>query len=99
MGGNKKHRNPFSAYAVVSQVSFMVLVPLLLFIWGGSWLIKRFSLPDWLMIVFALLGIFTMISSVGTYLKKIIKMYDYKEEKTDPLHHDLRDHDYYDDPK
>lgn len=97
-GDKKKHQNPFSAYAVVSQVGFMVIIPLLLFIWGGSWLVRRFSLPDWLMIVFALLGIITMVSSVGTYLRKVIKMYDdNKEKKADPLHHDLKDHDYFDD--
>lgn len=97
MNGGKKRQNPFSVYAVVSQVGFMVVVPLLLFFWGGSWLINRFSLPGWLMIVFAVTGIAVMISSVGTYLKKMIKMYDSKEEKTHPLHHDLRDHDYFED--
>lgn len=97
MSGDKKHQNPFSVYAVVSQVGFMVIVPLLLFIWGGSWLISYFSLPSWLMIVFAVLGIITMVSSVGTYLSKMIKMYDNREEKTNPLHHDLRDHDYFED--
>ncbi len=98
MSENKKNKNPLSAYAVVSQVGFMVVVPLLIFFWGGSWLVNRFSLPQWLMIVFALLGIFTMIASVGTYLQKIIKMYDNSKEKKDsPLHHDLKDHDYYDD--
>ena len=74
MNGDKKRQNPFSVYAVVSQVGFMVVVPLLLFIWGGSWLITRFSLPGWLMIVSAVTGIAVMISSVCTYLKKMIKM-------------------------
>lgn len=97
MENKGKRQNPFSAYAIVSQVGFMVVIPLVLFIWGGSWLVKRFSLPEWLMIVFALLGILTMVSSVGTYLHKVIKMYDNsKEHKESPLHHDLRDHDYYD---
>lgn len=97
MSGEKKNQNPFSVYAVVSQVGFMIILPLVLFIWGGSWLIKQFALPSWLMIVFVVLGIITMVSSVGTYLRKVIKMYDNKEEKTDPLHHDLKDHDYFED--
>lgn len=94
MGGKKG--NPLSVYAVVSQVGFMVIVPLVFFIWGGSWLIDKFNLPGWLMIVFSLLGILTMICSVGTYLAKIIRMYDNKEEreKSSPLHHDSRDHDW-----
>lgn len=93
---NGKKGNPLSAYAIVSQVGFMVIVPLVVFIWGGSWLVNRFELPDWLTIVFVLLGIITMISSVGTYLRKIIKMYDNREEreKTSPLHHDSKDHDW-----
>ena len=33
--GGKKD-NPFSVYAVVSQIGFMVIVPLLVFIWGAS---------------------------------------------------------------
>lgn len=97
MSGEKKHQNPFSVYAVVSQVGFMVILPLVLFIWGGSWLIKHFVLPGWLMVVFVLLGIITMVSSVGTYLRKMIKMYNNKDEKTNPLHHDLKDHDYFED--
>lgn len=93
---NDKKGKPLSVYAVVSQVGFMVIVPLLFFIWGGAWLIDRFNWPSWLMIIFISLGIITMVSSVGTYLKKIIKMYDNKEEmkKTSPLHHDNKDHDW-----
>ena len=94
-----KHDNPFSAYAVASQVGFLVICPLLLFIWGGSWLVQRFQLPDWLMILFIFLGIFVMIGSVTSYLFRMIKMYggDKKPEKNDKLKHDIRDHDYYGD--
>lgn len=94
-----KKDNPFSAYAIVSQVGFMVIVPLLFFIWGGSWLIEKFSLPGWLMIIFVLLGVITMVSSVGTYLYKIIRMYDGKDnaKRVSKLHHDSKDHDYYTD--
>ena len=92
-----KNDNPFSVYAVVSQVGFMVIIPLLLFIWGGSWLIEHFSLPGWLMIIFVLLGIITMVSSVGTYLHRMIKMYDSGNtpKKMSKLHHDVKDHDFY----
>lgn len=94
-----KRDNPFSAYAVASQVGFLVIIPLLVFIWGGSWLVQRFELPDWLMIVFIFLGIFVMIGSVTNYLFRMIKMYggDKKPEKNSKLKHDVRDHDYYND--
>ena len=97
--GKSKRDNPFSAYAVASQVGFLVIIPLLVFIWGGSWLVNKFALPNWLMIVFVFLGIFVMIGSVTNYLYRMIKMYggDRKPEKNSKLKHDVRDHDYYND--
>lgn len=97
MGGKKD--NPFSVYAVVSQIGFMVIVPLLVFIWGGSWLVERLGLPQWVIAVCIALGIITMISSVGTYLRRMIKMYGENKEapKISKFHHDVKDHDYYDD--
>lgn len=94
-----KRDNPFSAYAIASQVGFLVICPLLLFIWGGSWLVQRFELPNWLMIVFVFVGIFVMIGSVTSYLYRMIRMYggDKKPDPGSKLSHDLRDHDYYDD--
>ena len=97
--GKSKRDNPFSAYAVASQVGFLVIIPLLVFIWGGSWLVNQFALPGWLMIVFVFLGIFVMIGSVTNYLYRMIKMYggDKKPDKNSRLKHDVRDHDYYND--
>ena len=96
---NKKD-NPFTAYSVVSQIAFIVLTPLLLFIWGGTWLVSEFSLPSWLNIVFILLGIIVMVSSAAAYLSKVIRMYDNKKDKQkseyDYLKNDSKDYDYYD---
>lgn len=93
-----KKESPFSVYAVVSQIGFMVIIPLLVFIWGGSWLIGRFGLPQWLMAVFIALGLITMASSVGTYLMRLTKKYGKSDvPKMSELHHDTRDHDYYGD--
>lgn len=93
--------NPFSVYAVVSQISFVILTPLLIFIWGGTWLVKQFSLPSWLNVVFILLGIVVMICSAVSYLTNLIKMYDNKKDKPvdkyDHLKNDRKDYDYYDD--
>lgn len=91
----KQFKNHIQTYTVVSQVGFMVITPLLLFIGGGSWLINRFELPSWLMIVFIVVGILTMVSSVATYLIKIMKMLDDgKKDEYGKLKHDKRDHDY-----
>lgn len=96
-GENEKKENPISVYAVVSQIAFMVITPLLIFIWGGSWLIDKLDWPDWVMIICVVLGIAVMLSSVGNYLAKLIKMYGGKDKKrSDKLMHDKKDHDYYD---
>ena len=102
---NKNGDNPLSVYIVVSHVSFVVITPLLLFIWGGSWLAKRFNLPDWCIIVFIITGILVMICSLISYLYKIIKKYSYDksdksgENEDNPhykrLKNDRRDYDYY----
>lgn len=92
------NQSPFSAYAVFSQITFIVLSPLLLFIWGGSWLVARFSLPSWLTGVFIVLGIITMIGSLVSYLYKLINRYGTdKKEKYQKVKYDRRDYDYYDD--
>lgn len=90
-----KNDNPISVYAAVSQIAFLVVVPLVFFIWGGSWLIKTCSLPQWLMIVFVLLGVLTMVATVGVYIKKLLRIYapEQKDENS-ALKHDRRDSDY-----
>ncbi|MCL2077209.1 MAG: hypothetical protein FWH08_02235 [Oscillospiraceae bacterium] len=98
--------SPFSAYILVSHIAFVVITPLLLFIGGGAWLSNRLNLPDWCIIIFIFLGIFTMIFSLVSYLWKIIKKYgdgdslskNAKPEQ-DPFHRSLKndpkDYDYY----
>lgn len=96
---NKKD-NPLKVYAVVSQIGFLVITPLLIFIWGGSVLVNKFSLPSWVMILLVFAGIITMISGVGTYLKNLIKMYGGKDDKkTYKYLSDRHDNDYYDDDR
>lgn len=95
---NNKKDNPLKVYAVVSQIGFLVLTPLLIFIWGGSVLVDKLSLPSWVMILLVFAGIITMISGVGTYLKNLIKMYGGKDDKKNYKYlSDRRDNDYYDD--
>lgn len=96
---NKKQENPLSVYAVVSQIGFIIITPLLLFIWGGSWLIKQFSLPDWLMIVFVILGLLFMICGATSYLMQLIKRYDKDDKEKYKMYSGKRDNDYFDDHK
>ncbi|MGN1340039.1 MAG: AtpZ/AtpI family protein [Oscillospiraceae bacterium] len=95
MSGKK---SPFQAYAVASQLAFVILGPLLLFIVGGHYLVERFALPDWVMVVCILLGILFMISGALTHIMKMIRMYG-KDDKSKyrSYHSDPRDNDYYDD--
>ena len=97
MAKNKKD-NPIAVYAVASQIGFIVLVPLLVFVIGGTWLVDYLGWPDWVNVVFVAVGIISMSTGAMTYLKKLIEMYDNSESGTgaSEVRHDRRDHDYYD---
>ena len=97
MAKNKKD-NPVSVYAVASQIGLIVLIPLLVFVIGGTWLVDFLGLPGWVNIIFVVLGIVSMATSAMNYLKKLIAMYDSSESGTgaSEIKHDSRDHDYYD---
>lgn len=92
MSGRK---SPFQAYAVASQLAFVILAPLLLFIVGGHYLVERYDLPDWVMVVCILLGILFMISGALTHIMKMIRMCG-KEDKSKyrSYHSDPKDNDY-----
>ncbi len=98
MAKNKKE-NPIAVYAVVSQIGFIVLGPLLLFVAGGSFLVSHFGWPPWVRVVFVVAGILSMLAGAARYLKKLITMFDKSESGagTSEVRHDRRDHDYYDD--
>lgn len=97
MAKNKKD-NPIAVYAVASQIGLIVIVPLLIFVIGGTWLVDYMEWPDWVNIIFVAVGIISMSSGAMNYLKKLIAMYDNSESGTgaSEIKHDKRDHDYYD---
>lgn len=96
----KKNENPFSVYATVSQLAFVIITPLLLFLGGGSWAVGHFGLPDWVMGIFVALALIFMIGGTVSYLYQLIKMYG-KSDKSAPkaFTSSLRDNDYYDEYK
>ena len=96
----RKNENPFSVYATVSQLAFVIIAPLLLFLWGGSTLVKKLELPDWVMIIFVFLALLFMISGAVNYIFKLIKMYEKPDSKPPKAFtSSLRDNDYYDEYK
>lgn len=96
----KKNENPFSTYAKVSQLAFVILGPLLLFIVGGYYVVKNFGLPQWVMGVCVALGILFMLGGAISYLAQLIKTYE-KSDKPAPkaFTSSRKDNDYYDDYK
>ncbi len=99
MDNNKnKNENPVKTYAIVSQLGFNIITPLLIFIWGGSVLVSKMGLPDWVMALFVVIGIVVMISGTVTYLMQLIKRYDKGDDKkAQKVVSSRRDNDYYDD--
>lgn len=94
----KQKDNPIAVYAVASQIGLIVIIPLLVFVIGGTWLVDHFGWPQWVNIIFVGFGIVSMSCGAMTYLKKLIAMYDSSESGTGASEpkHDKRDHDYYD---
>ena len=95
MAKNKKDK-PIAVYAVASQIGLIVVIPLLVFVIGGTWLVDHMGWPDWVNIIFVAVGIISMSCGAMNYLKKLIAMYDNSESGASEIKHDKRDHDYYD---
>lgn len=96
----KKNENPFSVYVTVSQLAFVIIAPLLLFLWGGSALVKKFELPDWVMGIFVALALIFMLGGAGNYIMKLIKMYEKPDGRPPKAFTSSRsDNDYYDEYK
>lgn len=95
-----KKENPFSVYAKVSQLAFVIVTPLLVFLLGGSYVVKRFNLPDWVMLICVGLAILFMLSGAINYILKIVHYYEQRDkDKKTPMAFtsSRRDNDYYDD--
>ncbi len=49
-------------------MAFVIIAPLLFFLWGGSALVRYFDLPDWVMGVCVALAIIFMLGGAVSYL-------------------------------
>lgn len=95
---DNKKENPVKTYAIVSQIGFNIITPLLIFIWGGSVLVNKMALPGWVMVLFIIIGILVMICATVSYLVQLIKRYDKGDDKKiQKVVSSRRDNDYYDD--
>ncbi len=95
---DNKKENPVKTYAIVSQLGFNIITPLLIFIWGGSVLVNKMALPGWVMVLFIIIGILVMICATVSYLVQLIKRYDKGDDKkVQKVVGSRRDNDYYDD--
>lgn len=95
---DNKKENPVKTYAIVSQIGFNIITPLLIFIWGGSVLVNKMALPGWVMVIFIIIGILVMICATVSYLVQLIKRYDKGDDKKiQKVVSSRRDNDYYDD--
>lgn len=96
----KKKENPFATYTKVSQFAFVIIAPLLFFLWGGSALVSHFDLPEWVMGICVALAIIFMLGGAISYLGQLISYYDKNKDKAPKAFtSSRRDNDYYDDYK
>jgi hypothetical protein len=99
---SKKDKNLLSVYSIVSQLTFIVVTPLLLFLWGGGWLIDHFDLPEWVRILSIFLAVFSMAGGFITFFRQLIRQFGKdddalkrKQNETPTRRFDRRDNDYY----
>lgn len=91
-------KNPLAAWAVASQLAFVILAPLLVFIVGGHYVVEHYELPGWVMVVCIILGIVFMVCGAISHIMKMIRLFA-KDDKSQYRSYlsDRRDNDYYDD--
>ncbi len=94
-----KKENPLSVYAIVSQLAFAILTPLLVFIVGGYFASNHFGWPDWAMGICVALGIVFMLSGGISYLGKLMRIYGKDNKEAPRSYNSPSDNDYYDDYK
>lgn len=94
-----KKDNPLSVYAIVSQLAFTILSPLLIFIVGGYFASRHFGWPDWVMGICVVLGIIFMLGGGISYLGKLISIYGKDNKEAPRSYNSPCDNDYYDDYK
>ena len=80
-----KKNNPLSAYVIAGHLAFVVAAPLLFFIGGGAWLADRMGWSDRAVLVFVLLGVFSMICSLIVYLRNLIALYGKHDAEKPPV--------------
>ncbi len=95
MSGQK---SPFAAWAVASQLAFVILAPLLVFIVGGHYAVQYYDLPDWVMVVCIILGILFMIGGAVNHIMKMLRLFARDDKsKYRRYYSDRSENDYYDD--
>lgn len=95
----KKKENLVSVYARVSQLVFVIITPLLLFLGGGYYVTRKYDLPEWVMVICVALALIFMIGGAVSYLYQLIKFYGKTSERAPKSFSSTRDNDYYDDYK
>lgn len=94
-----KKENPFSVYVTVSQLAFVIISPLIIFLAGGGYVVKKYSLPEWVMGLCVVLALVFMIGGAASYIAQLMRRYG-KDNKSAPRSYNApRDNDYYDEYK
>ena len=58
----------------VSQFGVSLVFPLCLFMWLGYWLMNKFGLGGWVMVICGVIGFLTTISTVKSCWKSMAKL-------------------------
>lgn len=77
---NKKSFEIANAITSITQAGLTVIVPVIICIWGGNFIVKKFSLPEYVMVIAVVLGVLSGFYSMFKYLFTVTRTQT-KEDK------------------
>ena len=84
-------------YTEISQLTWVMMVPLVLFICGGSWLVRKFEWNGFVVVLFVFIGLLVAGIGAWSYMKSYLNLQTDLKDGIPLPKYDRRDYDYYDD--
>ncbi len=69
MDNKSNHLQMFKNITLLTQVGLTVATPLVICIWGASWLKDKFNLGEWVVLIGIVLGIGSSVSGLAEFIR------------------------------
>ena len=78
----KNYYKSLSNLALLSQIGFSMIVPIIGCVWIGNFLMNKFELGSWVLFLFIILGVFSAFANLFKITKFSTKTKEDKEIKS-----------------